>query len=244
MAHSAHPRQSLWAGPYYPIPHLPVLVGAQGAPRCPPSHPGLPERAADRLALEGMDRRHLFLLCSALATMPTQAAPETAAAETLEVCVDYHCDLHEPVRLDAAAWDAITAPLRGSDGPAAERAAIRRAIALMEERVGALTGTWRDRAGNDADNGERGQLDCIAESLNTTTYLGLFEDAGLLRWHRVEARRKRQRWLFAVHWTAVISEIDSGVRYAVDSWYGANGALPLLQPLPQWERGTPGEDAG
>ena len=166
--------------------------------------------------------------------------PVAAGAPGLiEACVDYHCDRRRPVVLDAAAWRQLGDLFRHAESAAVERANIARGIGLLEQLVGRRTGTWQDRPRNSAGDGQTGQLDCIAESINTTTYLRLLEQAGLLRWHRVEARTKRQRWLVAIHWTAVIRASDTDTLYAVDSWYRANGEPPLVQPLDDWRKGLP-----
>ncbi|MCB1786149.1 MAG: hypothetical protein KDJ33_07860 [Gammaproteobacteria bacterium] len=173
----------------------------------------------------------------ALNLCATAVADTPSAGARFDACIDYHCDMRQTVALDDRTWRGIVAPLRSDGDAAAERTAIAESIARMEREVGRQTGTWRDRPRNDADNGEPGQLDCIAESTNTTTYLRMLEHAGLLRWHVVEERLKRQRWVFAVHWTAVIRDTHSGERFAVDAWYGGNGTPPFVQPLQDWRAG-------
>ena len=168
------------------------------------------------------------------------AATSLAATERLdmptrfEVCVDYHCDLRATVRLDAAHWQLIERVLGDPPNPAVERDRIGTAIALFETLVGEQAGTAGDLAGNGGDGDRRGQLDCISESLNTTRYLGLLEQAKLLRWHRVGERKRRVRWLVSIHWTAVIEDLNTDQSYAVDSWFFPNGAPPVIQPLAHW----------
>ncbi|MFM1891729.1 MAG: hypothetical protein RLZ44_806 [Pseudomonadota bacterium] len=166
------------------------------------------------------------------------AVPAQAAPGPFPACLDYHCDRQQQVTLSTASWQEIRrlfAPLRDAAG---ERAAIRQAIARLEQDVGRLTGTWRDLGENAAGAGLPGQLDCIAESRNTTTYLRLLADDGLLRWHEVGERVRRQRWIFAIHWTAVIRDLADGSEYAVDSWPLDNGQPPYMQPLEAWRRGA------
>ncbi len=63
-------------------------------------------------------------------------------------------------------------------------------------------------------------MNCIDESTNTTTYLRLFVQGGLMRWHTVEDRATRGWFLFGLpHTTAVMRERASKLRYAVDSWF-------------------------
>ncbi len=185
--------------------------------------------------------RVLWRLALALATLCAPAAQGNPGM--FEACVDYHCDRLRPVVLDEPSWQRVASLFVDSDSAQAERANIARGIALMERLVGQRTGTWQDRPRNSAGTGQTGQLDCIAESIDTTTYLRLLEQAGLLRWHSVEQPIKRQRWLVAIHWTAVIRVTDTGLRYAVDSWYGDNGTRPLVQLLSDWRAGLPAAPA-
>ena len=168
-------------------------------------------------------------------TLYSLSAP--AAPPAFSACIDYACDERREVSLRAQDWRQISNLFAGVHGAAAERNSISQAIASMEQLVGAQTGTWQDLDQNSADNGGPGQLDCIAESINSTTYLRLLEQTGLLRWHTVEERVRRQRWLVAIHWTAVIRDTDTQQLYAVDSWYGDNGAPAQVQPLADWRQG-------
>ena len=153
------------------------------------------------------------------------------------VCTDYHCDIGETVALAQDDWAQIRNLFPVGLSPEEERERIRAAIALLETSVGAITGTWRDLAGNVDGSGRGGQLDCISESKNTTTYLKLLSDDGLLIWHSVGNRHVRHR-IFAPHWTAVIIDRMTGERFSVDSWYFDNGEPPVIQPLKDWFKGV------
>lgn len=165
-------------------------------------------------------------------------APAGATVDGLSACVDYHCDRREVIALPASHWDRIRADFVAVRDPTTERRAIRRAIARFETYVGAVTGTSHDLAENRSGAGLPGQLDCIAESLNTTTYLRLLAEHGLLRWHVVAPRARRNLWLVLTHWTAVIRERATGRQFAVDSWFLDNGQPPYIQPLELWLRGA------
>ena len=104
----------------------------------------------------------------------------------------------------------------------------------MEHLVG-RHGPGRQDRGLDLQNIGRasGQMDCVDESLNTTTYLKLFEDSGLLHWHRVAERIQRQPPADA-HWAGQIEEIVTAGRYVVDSWFYDNGMLPIVQRIDEW----------
>lgn len=152
-------------------------------------------------------------------------------------CTDYHCDEGETVTLGDRQWRQVVSLFSPTASPAEERQQIRRAIALLETEVGEITGTWRDLAKNAAGAGQPGQLDCISESKNTTTYLKLLSNHGLIRLHAVEDRELRHPWILDVHWSAVIRDRSTGMRYAVDSWFLDNGQLPFIQPLDEWLAG-------
>ncbi len=174
----------------------------------------------------------LYFTCSAATARNTTQAPAAFFS-----CIDYHCRHGSQVQLGGAQWRAVAALFTPGRSPAEERRQIRQAIAVLEQQVGALTGTWRDLAGNVAGAGEPGQLDCISESKNTTTYLRLLQQAGLLKWHAVEERQVRHSLIFNVHLTAVIRDLRSGQRYAVDSWFLDNGQPPYIQAFEAWKSG-------
>lgn len=123
-----------------------------------------------------------------------------------------------------------------------ERERLRLAIALMEKYVGEKTGTSNDKGGT--FNGGEGQMDCIDESINTSMYLTMFQNFGLMRWHRIQDRATRGWFIFGgwPHTTAVISATGllgegEGRHWVVDSWFLDNGELPYILPLEQWKSG-------
>jgi hypothetical protein len=155
------------------------------------------------------------------------------AAPRVEACIDFGCQSREQVRLQDTDWRQIESLFTQVDSPAAERVAIAHTIALLEDRVGRVTGTWRDLAYNWQRTGEPGELDCIAESQNTSHYLQAVEQAGLLRWHR-SLPRVRRGFFFNPHWTAVIEDQSDGSQWAVDSWLRDNGKPAVIIPLQDW----------
>lgn len=174
----------------------------------------------------------LYLCC-----FPAASVSASSGQLKFFSCTDYHCDAGQMVTLTAGQWQSIRNLFTAHASPAIERENIRQAIALLENMVGAITGTWRDLAGNVAGAGQHGQLDCISESINTSTYLKLLFDDGLLKWHDVEERQVRHQLVFNTHWTAVIADRSSGERFAVDSWFRDNGQPPGIQPLSDWQVG-------
>ena len=182
------------------------------------------------------------LLACLLSFLPAAVSTAGAAAANhaapLAICTDYHCDRQQQVRLAPAAWSRIAALFSQVQNAAHEREQIRAAIALFEQSIGEQTETWQDKPRNEGDSSEPGQLDCISESKNTTTYLHLLEQGQLLRWHRVLPPATRTRWLVQYHRAAVI-EASGGAQFAVDSWFEANGEPPVVQPLKAWLASRP-----
>lgn len=155
------------------------------------------------------------------------------------LCYDHQCTTLVELALTPGEWRAIRRLFqRPPATPAAERAAIARAIALFETYGGRKTPTRNDKGGDLEGLGEEGQMDCIDESINTTTYLHILQREALLRWHVVEDRATRGWFVRGwPHTTAVIRETPSGQRYAVDSWFEDNGMPPHIVPLEIWQDG-------
>ena len=156
------------------------------------------------------------------------------------VCHGFSCAQVSQVGLNDAQWFAITSAFeRAAASPQEEREQIAQAIGKFETFVGLLTATSGDLGENAVSGWDlSGQMDCIDESTNSTTYLRMLEKAGFLRWHRVEDRVTRGWFLFGwPHTTAVVSERESGKRWAIDSWFFANGHPPAIAPLEVWQRG-------
>jgi hypothetical protein len=159
--------------------------------------------------------------------------------DRFSVCFDHSCRTIVTRSFSPGEWQRITGPLQSPAPTAlAERAAIANTIALMEQNVGEKTGTAGDRGGNLAGFGQQGQMDCIDESSNTTTYLKLLQQAELLRFHKVMERSTRFGLFVGMpHTTAVIREVASRQDYAVDSWFFDNGELPVIMELDAWKSG-------
>ena len=177
-----------------------------------------------------MIRPMLFILLLGVLCLPARAAPYFVH------CYDFGCKNTVEIRYDEAHWEQIRAVMRAGRSDAySEKQAIREAVAMMERFSGGISGTDLDKGGNYPGYDLPGQMDCIDESTNTFQYLVALEDLGLLHWHRVGEKQRRIVW-FIAHWTATIVEIDSGRRFAVDSWYRDNGEPPFIQPIESWQR--------
>ena len=123
----------------------------------------------------------------------------------------------------------------GKGSAVAERRAVASLVQFYERRAAQAIGT-KDRAKSDFGGGrERGQMDCIDESRNTTALLQFVARKGWLRHHTVVRPATRGFLLDKryPHSTAVLRDA-AGSRWAVDSWYEAAGGRPDIMPLSQW----------
>lgn len=155
------------------------------------------------------------------------------------ICKNYGCAARVMVSFAPADWQQVRADFAPAAANAAEeREQVRHAIALLETLVGPKAGTEHDEAGAPIftfNLARDGQLDCIDEAYNTTTYLRLMAADGLLKWHDVGQPAERgyflDRW---PHNTATVIEHGSGTAYTVDSWFHANGEMPETVLLKDW----------
>src|SRR5262245_30721517 len=160
---------------------------------------------------------------------PTAAhAASVSAPATISVCHGYGCSFRAKLVLgpgDAARLQSIMRA--GASSPAAERAALKKAVQYFEERSYQVIGI-RDRP-KAAVIGARikGQMDCIDESTNTNAFLHYLGNRGLLKFHTVGRKVSRGFFLDGryPHWTAIIVD-EAGTRWVVDSWYSAGGGAP------------------
>ncbi len=155
-------------------------------------------------------------------------------------CHGYGCKFITGIEFSEQDWQDISALFTPTpQTPQAERARLKPAIAIFERKTGIQAGTSGDKWGTFRKIGDK-QHDCVDESTNTTIYLSLLEQRGLLKHHKIEPPSVRLPLIHAGHWphqTAVISEIQTSKFFAIDSWFHDNGALPEIVPLKQWKEG-------
>lgn len=155
-------------------------------------------------------------------------------------CRGYGCKHINNVNLSDAQWNDIKASFIPAPKSAVqEREALRNAIARFERHVGEITGTANDRRGTFKKLGNN-QHDCVDESTNTTVYLSLLKQEGLMKFHDVQRPQSRLPLINAGRWphqTAVIKEQSSETLFAVDSWFHDNGFRPEIVPLEIWKDG-------
>jgi len=155
---------------------------------------------------------------------------------TVTVCHAHGCQKQESFTFTNADIRDITVLMdyaRTKDTPAQERRAIAHAIGWMERRVGPATGTSNDRASLEFMNAS-GQLDCVDEATNATSYLLVLQRNGLLRHHAVIRPYSKASFFQWPHMAAMIKARQNGRIYAVDSGVGPNGTNPAISLASKW----------
>lgn len=177
---------------------------------------------------------------SHLAAFRLAAEPKPAA---FDVCASFACTDTVRVGLDSEEWAKVRALFRPPPADAREeRTRAARAVGLLEELVGPKAGTLYDAPRDEPGPPRTAQLDCLAEASNTTVYLLMLERDGLLPRHSVAHPAHRGFLVWFPHSTAVLMERDTGRAWAVDSWYGPNGADAEVWPLELWRARKDNED--
>jgi hypothetical protein len=156
------------------------------------------------------------------------------------VCFNHSCKETINIGITPIEWQKIQALFEPAPKSAQEeRVRLAKAVALMEKLVGPKANTANDKAYNFRGMmAEGNQQDCIDESTNSTTYLTMMEQDGLLRFHKVLDKSTRGWFIMGhPHTTAVIRDNNSGIEYAVDSWFHDNGEDAEVVPLDLWFKG-------
>ena len=174
---------------------------------------------------------------------------ETPSLEHFNICWGGGCETVSLVSITAAEWQSVadvftqnvnilntsTLALNSAEQ---ERSNIAIAIGMLETIVGQKTGTSEDKAGTFDNSAYSGQLDCNDEAINATTYMRLLTQAGFIKLHVIEDIRTRNFFFTGwPHTTAVIHEVKTGERYAVDSWFYDNGHPATIVPFSLWKSG-------
>ncbi|MBL8448246.1 MAG: hypothetical protein JNJ44_12630 [Zoogloeaceae bacterium] len=169
------------------------------------------------------------------------------AQEQVLICYNYGCQSQEAVSFSAMQLEPIRTMLARTNDAVEERQDLAVAVGQLYRWAGTLTPIFADRAGDFADDGVPGRMDCIDHAVSTTGLLRMLERRGWLRFHRVLEPARRARFIFQ-HFSAVVEEIgpdpeataeDIGPRqYAMDSWFVEHGEAAVVLPLEEWLRGA------
>ena len=184
----------------------------------------------------GRGRKALPLLLCALLFSPLAHAEPAAEVANVNLCFNYGCVTRQPVTFDTPRLQALIQDLRHTQNAAEERARLAVVIGRLYALAAEQSPIGNDKAGNFADDGVYGRMDCIDHSTNTTAFLRLLDERGALRWHKVLPPARRLRFWLSQHFSALI-ETQESAKYVVDSWFVDHGEPAIILPLDDWEKG-------
>lgn len=164
---------------------------------------------------------------------------EKPAPSGFNFCYAHGCRKTVRISIPESDWEKVRENFfPAPENPAQERRRIAWAVGTLETLMGKLTGTHVDVGGSFTGSLRNNQLDCVDETVNTSTYLTMMINDGLILFHELREPGSRGYFIWGwPHTTAVIREISSGRHYAVDSWFFDNGTPPLVIPLDDWIAG-------
>lgn len=169
-----------------------------------------------------------------LALLPLGATAMDVTPDAIPVCYHFDCNTRQVVGINAEEWTQVAGWFaEPALDAAAEREQIRKAVGWLEFVIGRYTPIHRDLGQDRLGDSHLGQMDCVDEEKNVTTFLHLFQNQGLIKFHRVvEPAYRRTAW--DQHWAGQIEEVQGGQRWVVDSWFQDYGNNPYVQKAEQW----------
>jgi hypothetical protein len=161
--------------------------------------------------------------------------PRTGA---MTVCYGFICRRRMEMVFTPADRAAVASILAGGKASAAaERAAVQKAVVWFDRRIGPIIGTDRRIARADFRYGADSQnFDCWDTTRNTTGFLLILQDWGLMKYHTVGDPRYRGNALVlqTPHNTAILIDRATNVQWVVDMWTRGYGQTPEVMPADQW----------
>lgn len=161
------------------------------------------------------------------------------SAPVMKVCSGYGCILEDRFSFSQAETAELKALFEPATGPEGERLAIQKAIGRMEQMARRHLRYRPDiKKAYQKNAGKRGQMDCVDESLNTTSYLKFLDGRGFLKHHKPRRRFAERGFLVDgryPHKSAVIVDA-AGTEWTVDSWYEGDGSQPQIMRLRAWKK--------
>jgi hypothetical protein len=172
---------------------------------------------------------------------------EPPKGNSVTICHAYTCKMKTPYTFrsnDIAEIKAVMDKVKKSDTPHEERRGVAYAIAHIDVKVGNKLGI-KDRAGMQfSASGDPTQLDCVDVATNTTSYLLVMQQNGLLKHHTVAMTQSKENLLrgalelnlvkYWPHWSAILKENATGQQWAIDRWPFDQGENPGVDKLEDW----------
>jgi hypothetical protein len=156
----------------------------------------------------------------------------------MTVCYGFVCRRRHILDFTTGDRSALTQIMAsGKASPAAERAAVQKAVVWFDRKVGPILGTSKRIARADFRYfDDKHNFDCWDTTRNTTSLLLIMQGWGLLKHHTIGDPRYRGNVLVlqTPHNTAVLVERATGVHWVVDMWTRAFAQAPEVMPVDSW----------
>lgn len=196
--------------------------------------------------------RALVVLCAVAADAPARAiemTPQIAdlyasvsiyppSSGSMTICYGFVCRRRYVLDFttgDRAALARIMAA--GKSSAAAEMAAVQKAVAWWDRRVGPVIGTDKRIANADFRYfDDKHNFDCWDTTRNVTSLLLVMQDWGLFKYHIVGNPHYRGNALVlqTPHNTAVLIDKATRTEWVVDMWTRGYAQLPAVTTVDQW----------
>lgn len=154
--------------------------------------------------------------------------------DTLTIGSGHGAHFKRKFEIDAKLSGEATALLAAATDAKTERDAVLQVLALMEKAYGEKFGI-KDRAGTSfTGSGNPEQMDCVDEAWNSTVVLLWLQEKKLLKFHRVReplAKFGFDKW---THYAAIIEELETRVRFAIDTGVRDIGELGTIEDARDW----------
>lgn len=154
---------------------------------------------------------------------------------TVTVCSGHGCQHANKFTFSKNQLLEISSFFENVNTPSEERNAIKKVLAHIESIVGPATGTFKDGKGMSFfGSNNPGQLDCVDEANNVTSYLIVLAENNILNWHNI--LKPTWKWpLFSWnHYVARIQDISTKENWIIDSGINPNAGEPLIITEKQW----------
>ncbi len=175
---------------------------------------------------------------SASSPLPPRFAVNPDGSVDLRICFNWTCSNVQALTFSANDMAGVKQHLAMCSGSSLHDRLQRLRIGIWQMELLAQKHQpllSNDLAINDYEHGVEGRTDCVDNTSNTTTFLSILQAVKALPEWSVSAPEVRNLFdITLTHWTAVVTDEQSGEKWSVDSWYHPHGHLPLVLPLDDW----------
>ena len=146
----------------------------------------------------------------------------------IRICTAHDCRVEIPFKLSADILNQTKNILTKAHDGESERQYLLESIAKIEQIIGQETHTNKDRAGYNSflEPGDATQMDDADETMNTTQYLLVMYNYGLVRYNILIGPKIIQN-----KWVVVLQDTKTNKKYGLDTSVRANGELGIINPL-------------